>query len=111
MDKAKDIAILKSMGATGLNIMRIFVFQGLVIGVIGTLLGFLGGVLLCGLLQRYEFIKLPRDIYYIDTLPVRMETSDVIVIILMAIAISFFATIYPAWRASRLNPVEALRYE
>ncbi|MBW1708681.1 MAG: lipoprotein-releasing ABC transporter permease subunit [Deltaproteobacteria bacterium] len=111
MEKAKDIAILKSMGATGFSIMKIFVFQGLVIGVIGTLFGLAGGVLLCDVLRRYQFIKIPRDIYYIDTLPVRMEAPDVILVILMAVVISFLATLYPAWRASRLKPVEALRYE
>jgi len=111
MEKARDIAILKSMGATDSNIMKIFVLQGLVVGVSGVLIGILGGVALCKLLAKYQFIKLPSDIYYIDTLPVRMEAPDVFMIVAVTLIISFLATLYPAWRASRLNPVEALRYE
>ena len=111
MEKTRDIAILKTMGATRKIIMRIFMFQGLLIGVCGTLLGLAGGVVLCEILERYEFIKLPSDVYYITTLPVRMEALDVIAITSTAVIISFLATVYPAWQASRLNPVEALRYE
>jgi len=111
MEKTKDIAILKSMGATSPSIMKIFVFQGLIVGMIGTLTGLAGGVFLCELLARYKFIQLPSDVYYITTLPVRMEALDVALIIFSAIFISFLATLYPAWQASRLNPVEALRYE
>jgi lipoprotein-releasing system permease protein len=99
------------MGATSLNILKIFIFQGLVIGVAGTIFGLIGGIVFSRLLAYYEFIKLPSDVYYIDTLPVRMEFSDVALVISLAVTISFLATLYPAWQASRLNPVEALRYE
>ena len=111
MDKTRDIAILKSMGATRWMVMKIFVFQGLFIGIWGTIVGLAGGVFLCELLSRYKFITLPNDVYYITTLPVRMEAFDVILITCSAVIISFLATLYPAWQASRLNPVEALRYE
>lgn len=111
MEKTKDIAILKSMGATGRSIMRIFMIDGLVIGVIGTVLGITGGSILCFLLKRYEFIKLPSDVYYISTLPVRVQVLDVALIALSAIAISFLATLYPAFQASRLDPATAIRYE
>jgi len=111
MEKTRDIAILKSMGATGLSIMKIFVFQGLIVGLIGTSAGLAGGIFLCELLAKYKFIQLPSDVYYITTLPVRMEASDVALITFSAVFISFLATLYPAWQASRLNPVEALRYE
>ena len=111
MEKTRDIAILKSMGATRRQVMKIFVYQGMVIGILGTLFGLGGGVVLCELLSRYEFIKLPPSVYYITTLPVRMEAFDVALITCSAVLISFLATIYPAWQASRLDPVEALRYE
>ena len=111
MEKTHDIAILVSMGATRRIIMKIFVFQGLFIGVAGTLAGLMGGVFLCELLARYEFIKLPDEVYYISTLPVRMEAVDVALITCSAVLFSFLAALYPAWQASRLNPVEALRYE
>ncbi|MBF0528005.1 MAG: lipoprotein-releasing ABC transporter permease subunit [Deltaproteobacteria bacterium] len=111
MEKTRDIAILMSMGATKRTVMTIFIFQGLIIGLLGTIVGLAGGVTLCQLLAKYQFIKLPGDIYYITTLPVRMETADVALITCSAILISFLATLYPAWQAARLNPVEALRYE
>jgi lipoprotein-releasing system permease protein len=111
MEKRKDIAILKSMGATAKSIMRIFMMEGLIIGLIGTILGLAGGGIICFLLQRYEFIKLPSDVYYISTLPVRVQGLDVILVALSAIAISFLATLYPSYRASRLEPVSAIRYE
>ena len=111
MEKNKDIAILKSMGATSKSVLKIFLFEGLVIGVIGTTIGLLGGLFLCFLLERYEFIQLPSDVYYISTLPVKMDMLDIAVVCVSAIAITFLATLYPAWQASRLNPAEVLRYE
>jgi lipoprotein-releasing system permease protein len=111
MEKTRDIAILRTMGVSSKSIMSIFVFQGLLVGLVGTLLGLISGSFLCHLLARYKFIKLPPDIYYISTLPVRMEWLDVVFILGAAIGISFLATIYPSWQASKLNPVEALRYE
>jgi lipoprotein-releasing system permease protein len=111
MDKNKDIAILKSMGATSRSIKKIFVFEGLIIGIVGTCLGVCGGALLCWLLAQYKFIELPGDVYYISTLPVRMELLDVVIISVGALIISFLATLYPARQAARLDPVQALRYE
>jgi len=111
MEKTRDISILRTMGASSKSIMSIFIFQGLFVGLIGTFLGLISGSFLCHLLARYKFIKLPPDVYYITTLPVRMEWLDVASIALAAIIVSFFATIYPSWQASKVNPVEALRYE
>ncbi|UCE83241.1 MAG: lipoprotein-releasing ABC transporter permease subunit [Deltaproteobacteria bacterium] len=111
IEKTRDIAILKSMGATRRSIMKIFMIEGMVIGLVGTLLGLLGGYTLCELLATYQFIELPQDVYYISTLPVKMDPLDVTIIALAAIAISLVATVYPAWQASRLDPAEAIRYE
>jgi lipoprotein-releasing system permease protein len=111
MEKNKDIAILKSMGATSKSIMKIFMLDGLVIGVVGTVLGITGGSVLCFLLKQYEFVKLPSDVYYISTLPVRVQVVDVALIALSAIAISFLATLYPSYQASKLDPATAIRYE
>jgi lipoprotein-releasing system permease protein len=111
MEKTRDIAILRTMGASAKNIMSIFIFQGLFVGLVGTVLGLISGSFLCHILAKYKFIKLPPDVYYITTLPVRMEWLDIISIILAAIIISFLATIYPSWQAAKVNPVEALRYE
>jgi lipoprotein-releasing system permease protein len=111
MEKTKDIAILKSMGATSRSIMRIFMINGLIIGVVGTVLGIAGGSVLCFLLKHYEFVKLPSDVYYISTLPVRVEILDVALIALSAIAVSFLATVYPSFQASKLDPATAIRYE
>jgi len=111
MKKTKDIAILKSMGATRQSIMQIFIIKGLAIGLIGTSIGMGLGLCLCGLLKRYEFIKLPRDIYPISTLPVQVQSLDLLTIVAAALAISFLATLYPSWQAARLDPVEAIRYE
>ena len=111
MKKTRDIAILKSMGATRQSIMQIFIINGLVIGGLGTIGGLGLGLSLCAILKKYQFIKLPRDVYYISTLPVTIQWPDVLAIIFASMAISFIATIYPAWQASRLDPVEAIRYE
>ncbi len=111
MEKNKDIAILKSMGATRRSIMSIFVTEGLVVGFAGTALGIIGGLVLTSVLKKYQFIKLPSDVYSISTLPVQVELWDVVMISVAAILVSFLATIYPAWQASRLEPARALRYE
>jgi len=111
MKKTRDIAILKSMGATKKSIMKIFILNGLVIGGLGTALGLGLGLGLCAILKEYQFIKLPRDVYYISTLPVQVQTPDVLCIIAAAMAISFLATLYPSWQAARMDPVEAIRYE
>ncbi len=111
MEKNKDVAILRAMGATQKSIMSVFMFQGLLVGVIGTLVGLASGLGLCHLLAKYKFIELPSDVYYISTLPVRVEMLDIVLVIVTAVVISFLATIYPSWHASRLDPVESLRYE
>ena len=111
MKKTREIAILKSMGATRQSIMQIFMLNGLLIGGLGTGIGLVLGLLLCGLLKRYEFIHLPKDVYPLSTLPVQVQGLDVLAIILAAMAISFLATLYPSWQAARLDPVEAIRYE
>ncbi len=111
MEKNKDIAILKSMGATAGSIMKIFIIEGLTIGVVGTLLGAVGGYAISFFLSRSNLIKLPSDVYYMSTFPVRIDSTDTILIVISAIGISFLATLYPSWQASKLAPAEALRYE
>jgi len=110
MGKTKDIAILKAMGSTDKSIRKIFIFKGMIIGSVGTALGIGIGVFLCKILEKYKFIELPGDVYYITTLPVRLEALDVFMIAAAAMVICFLATLYPAHQASKLNPVEAIRY-
>lgn len=111
IEKKREIAILKAMGATDKGIMAVFMLQGLVIGLLGTIIGVAGGSLLCYILNTYQIIKLPADVYYLSHLPVKTKLSDFIAVSLSAVSISFLATIYPAWQAAKLNPVEPLRYE
>lgn len=111
MEKSRDIAILKALGATSERIMRIFVIQGMLVGIVGTALGALGGIGGAALLARYPIIELPSEIYTISTLPVAVEPIDVLIICVVALTICFLATLYPSLRAARLEPVEALRYE
>jgi lipoprotein-releasing system permease protein len=110
MGKTKDIAILKAMGAMDSSIRKIFIFKGMIIGFVGTSLGVCLGFIVCKLLEKYKFIELPGDVYYISTLPVRLEALDVFVISVASMVICFLATLYPARQASKLNPVEAIRY-
>ena len=111
IEKSREIAILKAIGATNRGIMTVFMLQGLFIGLIGTVIGITGGLLTGYVLNTYELIKLPADVYYLSHLPVKMQLSDFLTVSISAIVISFLATLYPAWQAAKLNPVEPLRYE
>jgi lipoprotein-releasing system permease protein len=111
MEKTKDIAVLMTLGATRRSIRRIFAIEGLIIGVSGTAIGTALGGLLCFLLQRYRFIRLPSDVYYISTLPVALDPGTVLFVAASSILICFLATLYPAFQASRVDPAEAIRYE
>jgi lipoprotein-releasing system permease protein len=111
IEKAREIAIMKAMGATSRGVMSIFMIQGLIIGITGTAFGVLGGYILCELLKTYKFINLPADVYYLSYLPVKTNIFDFIIVPAAAILISFLATIYPSWQAAKLDPVEPLRYE
>jgi len=119
MEKNKDIAILKSIGASARSIMKIFIIEGLIIGMVGTILGALSGMLaavnmetIAGYVERVlGFEVFPRDVYYLDRFPSELNPLDVVIIVVVAMVLCFLATLYPSWKASRLDPVEALRYE
>ncbi|MEE8283006.1 MAG: lipoprotein-releasing ABC transporter permease subunit [candidate division NC10 bacterium] len=119
MEKTREIAILKSMGATAAGIMRIFILDGVVIGAVGTLVGLLGGLVVTKNLDRIvSFVErvfgidaFPGDVYFLDKLPHQINVPDVVAVVIVSLIISFLATLYPSWQASRLNPVDALRYE
>jgi lipoprotein-releasing system permease protein len=111
MEKRKDIAILKSMGAPRAAIGRVFVFKGLVIGAVGTVAGNLGGFGGCWLLQHYHFIQLPKQVFFVDTVPVQMSAQYFIAVTVAALGLCLLATLYPARQAARLAPVDVIRYE
>ena len=111
MQKSRDIAILKTMGTSSLRVMAIFMMQGLVIGVIGTTVGGLLGLGLCWVLDTYELIQIPMDVYQVSHVPFVVQPEDFLVVVVATIAICFLATIYPSRQASRLDPVQALRFE
>ena len=119
MEKSRDIAILKSMGSTNWSILKIFSIEGLIIGLSGTVLGVIGGFTVVPYINEIvEFVEkllsidiFPSDVYFLDKLPAKINYFDTIMIAGASILISFLATLYPAWRASKLDPVEALRYE
>jgi len=111
MEKSRDIAILKTMGTSSRRVMTIFMLQGLVIGLIGTTIGAISGLALCFVLDRYRLIQIPMDVYQVSYVPFVVQPFDFVVVIVSAIAICFLATIYPSRQASRLDPVQALRFE
>ncbi len=109
--KTKEIGILRSYGFTRKQIMRIFIYLGIIMGFIGTALGIIFSIIVCYLLNKYQFVNLPGDVYFIQTLPVEMSLNDFVAVAIASILISFLATIYPAYRAASLVTVEALRNE
>lgn len=111
MEKTRDIAVMMSMGATRKMIRRIFMYQGAIIGFVGTMLGYALGLTVGYLLKRYQFIKLPENVYTLDHLPIIITVPDVLIIGGAAMLLCFLSTLYPARQASRLKPADALRYE
>ena len=111
LEKKKEIGILKSLGATSQSIMKIFMFKGLVVGLVGTVLGIGTGFILCWLQKTFDIISLPSEIYFISSLPVDMRVLDFVLVAVASVGIAFLATIYPAKKAAGLNPVEAIRFE
>jgi len=109
MEKSRDIAILRTMGASAGVIRRIFIYQGLAIGLVGTITGTVLGLIACAILNRYELIRLPSDVYQITHLPFLVETTDVVIVVLSAIGVCLLATLYPSRQAGRIDPAEALR--
>jgi lipoprotein-releasing system permease protein len=110
MEKSADIAILKTMGASGRSVMFVFMLQGLIIGLLGTLAGAVSGVGLSWVLDRYRLIRVPGDVYQVSYVPFTLLPLDITVVVVLAVLICFIATIYPSRQAARLKPVDALRY-
>lgn len=111
LEKTKEVGILKSMGASQRSIRRIFVFEGMVVGVVGVVAGCVLGFSLCWIQDTFGVVSLPADIYIISAVPVDMRILDFLWISAAALGISFLASLYPAWKAASLDPVEAIRYE
>ena len=111
MEKTRDIAILKTMGASARSVMLIFLLQGMIIGVVGTVIGATSGALMAWLLDRYRVISIPSDVYQVTYLPFKLLPWDAVVVVLGAVVVCFFATLYPSRQAARLDPAQALRFE
>ena len=111
MDKSRDIAILKTMGTSTRSIMAIFMLQGLIIGLVGTAVGAIGGVVATQVLDRYKLLQLPGDVYQVTYVPFTLEPLDLVMVLLSAVAVCFVATIYPSRQASSVDPAQALRYQ
>jgi lipoprotein-releasing system permease protein len=111
MEKSRDIAILKTMGTSSRRVMTIFMLQGLIIGITGTAVGATLGLILCWIFDRYRLIRIPMDVYQVAYVPFVVQPLDIAIVVVSAIVICFLATIYPSRQASRLDPVQALRFE
>jgi lipoprotein-releasing system permease protein len=111
MEKSRDIAILKTMGASARSITAIFMLQGLIIGLVGTAVGAIGGYAIAWILDRYEVIRVPMDVYQVSHVPFVVEPLDFTLVVVAAVLICFGATIYPSRQAALLDPVQALRYQ
>ena len=111
MEKHRDIAILKTMGASARSVTAVFMMQGLIIGTVGTTLGASVGYAVARLLDRYQLIRIPADVYQVSHVPFTVLPRDLAFVVVAAILVCFVATIYPSRQASRLDPVQALRYE
>jgi lipoprotein-releasing system permease protein len=111
MEKSRDIAILKTMGAAARSITAVFMLQGLIIGAIGTLVGAMAGLGVTWVLDTYKVIQVPMDVYQVAYVPFKVQVDDFVLVVLAALAICFLATIYPSRQASRLDPAQALRYQ
>jgi lipoprotein-releasing system permease protein len=111
MEKTRDIAILKTMGASKRSIMLVFLLQGSIIGVIGTVLGAAAGTAIATIADRYRLISIPSDVYQVSYLPFKVLPEDLVSVIVGAVVVCFFATLYPSRQAARLDPAQALRYE
>jgi lipoprotein-releasing system permease protein len=111
MEKSRDIAILKTMGTSSTRVMTIFMLQGLIIGIVGTTVGAATGYVLCRVLDTYKLIQIPMDVYQVSHVPFKVQPLDFTVVIISAVLICFVATLYPSRQASRLDPVQALRFE
>lgn len=111
MEKTRDIAILKTMGASSKSIMLIFFLQGAIIGVIGTIIGAAGGAVVANVLDRYRLIAIPGDVYQVSYLPFRLQAFDLLAVVVGAVVVCLIATLYPSRQAAKLDPAQALRYE
>jgi len=111
MEKKQEIGILKSMGSTSKSIMKIFIFQGIISGTIGTIVGSILGYMLCWSQLKYKWLSLPSDIFFVSALPVEMKIWDFVMITVIGILLCFISTLYPSWKAAKLDPVQAIRYE
>jgi len=111
LEKRREIGILKAIGASREGIMKIFLYEGMIVGVVGTFLGLIVGYGVCWGQQTFEWLSLPGDVYFLSTLPVQMQILDFIVITIVSLGLAILASVYPARRASALDPVEAIRYE
>jgi lipoprotein-releasing system permease protein len=111
MEKHRDIAILKTMGASARSVTAIFVMEGVIIGLVGTALGAVGGYAIATLVDRYQLIHIPEDVYMVSYMPLTVLLPDLLLVVVLALLICFVATIYPSRQAARLDPAQALRYE